>query len=43
MILPPKNTQIELKYLKTYLPVSLNMSISLTHKNPTGVTLINFD
>ena len=43
MILPPKNNQIELRYLKNYLTVSQGMFISLTHKNPTGVTPIAFD
>ena len=42
MILPTENNQIELRYLKNYLKVFLHMSISLTHKNLTGVTPITF-
>ena len=42
MILPLKNNQIELTYLKNYLK-GLDMSPSLTHRNPTGVTPIAFD
>ena len=43
IILPLKNNQSELRYFKNYLTVFLDMSISLTHKNLTGVTPIAFD
>ena len=41
-ILPPKNNQIQLRYLKNYLKVFLDISISLAYKNPTVVTPITF-
>ena len=41
-ILPLKNNHIELKYLKNNLPVFYDMSVSLTHKNPLGLSQLSY-
>ena len=43
MILPLKNNQIELRYLKKLLDIILYHVCILTHKKPTSVTSIAFD